>query len=521
MAMPAPMPTLPDTLISMLSNASLMINAQAAILNLAPCRAAPEGLVIGYAMARPDAQQVASWLREQIDLHVTGDMGTFSVPAEYWPASVARAGGPNDGLAFAIALVDPAGSMGWMIFFGLPELMMQPSLALPRMRQAFLGQLAAQLRAILDLRSLAIERDQLAAVYQFSGDGILTVDGELRITGCNPAFERLVSSPKEAMLGRFYIDVLRPEDHAGESLGLGRCPLMETFATGQPVVGREIVLHARDGQRLDVEVTAAAVLSPSGKPISGVLNVRDVERSRENEQLSSTIISVVSHELQTPISIIKGYASTLSRPEANWNGEALYDRLHAIEEEADRLSHMVGNLLYASRIQAGGLSMQTMPLDVGEVVASCVRRVRGQDSRHPILLQLPDNSPIVDADVTRLEEVIMNLIDNAKKYSPAGSPIAVGVHSSVEEVFVSVADQGAGIPLREQPRVFERFRRVDGTLTRQTSGAGLGLFICQAIVRAHGGKIWVESELGHGSVFSFSLPRAEQAQLPMVELGDG
>ncbi len=124
------------------------------------------------------------------------------------------------------------------------------------------------------------------------------------------------------------------------------------------MLNRELILLTRDGQRVNVSVTAAAIRAPQGQPISGVLNVRDITRTREAEELRTTFVSVVSHELQTPIAIIKGYASTLAREDANWDPQTLRERLAAIEEESDRLNHLVGNLLYASRIQAGGLTME-------------------------------------------------------------------------------------------------------------------------------------------------------------------
>src|SRR6185437_12064627 len=222
------------------------------------------------------------------------------------------------------------------------------------------------------------------------------------------------------------------------------------------------------------------------------------------------------HELQTPIAIIKGYASTLSRPEAMRDAEGLRKRLGAIEEEADRLSHMVSNLLYASRIQAGGLAMEPGPLDVSVVLKSCVRRFRARGLRHTLRLRCPANLPLVLADRERIEEVVANLLDNAAKYAPQSRAISVEGHFTGEAVIVSVSDTGPGIPLREQARVFDRFQRLDGDLSPQASGAGLGLYICQAIVRAHNGQIWVESEVGRGSTFSFSLPRMEKAVVPMV-----
>ncbi len=509
-------PLRPDPLDALLANAALMLDSQGCALDLAPQRGAPEGLIVGSGMPLADARHLVGWLRGVLDRDTRGSFATLALPAEWWPQAVARLGGANDGEAAAVHLADGAGSLGWLVFIGNSGMVTRSLLATPRQRAAYIGQLTAQTRAALETRALREQRDQLESIFRFSGDGILTVDAALRVTGCNPALEQLTGWHASDLLDRFYYDVLRPEDLHGESLGLTRCPLVEAFATKTPVVAREIIIHARDGESLHVAVTAAAVYSDEGLVISGVLNVRDVTQKHTQEVLGSNVVSVVSHELQTPIAIIKGYASTLSRPEAMRDKTALRQRLHAIEEEADRLSHMVSNLLYASRIQAGGLAMEPGPLALQEVLASCLRRFRARGVRHELRLRCPRNLPLVQADRERIEEVVANLLDNAVKYTPATTAILINAHFTGEAVLVSVSDSGPGIPLREQPRVFDRFHRMEGDLTRHTNGAGLGLYICQAIVQAHQGQIWVESQVGHGATFTFSLPRLEKAAVPMV-----
>ncbi len=505
-----------DPLEALLANAALLLDAQGCALDLVPQRGAPEGLILGWGMPLSDARQLVRWLRGRLDREARGDPVVLMVPAEQWPPSVARLGAPNDGEAVALRLADGVGSMGWLMGIGISGMTARSALAIPRQRAAILGQLTAQARAQLELRALREQRDQLESIFRFSGDGILTVDADLRITACNPALEQLLSWRAKDMQGRFYYDILRPEDPQGEPLGLARCPLVEAFATGSPVVAREMVIRSRDGQRIHVAVTTAAVYSDEGQVMSGVMNVRDVSRQHAQEVLTSNVVSVVSHELQTPIAIIKGYASTLSRPEAMRDEEGLRRRLGAIEEEADRLSHMVSNLLYASRIQAGGLAMEPAPLDVGVVLKSCVRRFRARGIRHTLRLRCPANLPLVMADRERIEEVVANLLDNAAKYAPQSRAISIEGHFTGEAVIVSVTDTGPGIPLRDQAHVFDRFRRLGDNADAQTGGAGLGLYICQAIVHAHGGQIWVESEVGRGSTFSFSLPRMEKAAVPMV-----
>jgi len=381
----------------------------------------------------------------------------------------------------------------------------------------FVAQLAASLRFALRSQALVKEQGRLAAIFRNSSDGILTVDQALRIIDFNPAMERLTGWRESEVLDQFYIKVLRPKDRQGNDLGLQDSPILMAFA-GHEAVNREMVICARDGQRFEVVVSASCVRSVRGEPINGILNVHDLTRERQQEEQRSTFISVISHELQTPIAIIKGYASTLARPDARFDNRTLRSRLVAIEEETDRLNKLVGNLLYASRIQAHGLQMDIVSLDLERLVRSVVRRVQARSADVTISLYCSEPLPMVMADRERIEEVLQNLLDNAIKYSPGpGKPdINIICNSTSEEVIVSVRDAGMGISVREQAQIFNRFERVGDPLAQTTPGAGLGLYICKAIVEAHGGRMWVESALRQGSTFYFSLPREEKAQLPMI-----
>jgi PAS domain S-box-containing protein len=439
---------------------------------------------------------------------------------------IARDGAEQQGIEYgSLAVYDREGPLG-VLYFLRPatthsclEEVIQSKGSQPGEQHdglySFIAQLAAGLRFAFRSLSLVKEQERLAAIFQNSTDGILTVDNALRIIDFNPAMERLTGWHKNEVLGRFYFKVLCPQDRYGNDLGLEDSAILQVFA-GQQVINREMIICARDGQRFAVSVTASCVHSVRGEPMNGILNVRDLTRERQQEEQRSTFISVISHELKTPIAIIKGYASTLARKDAQFDTQVVQSRLMAIEEEADRLDKLVGNLLYASRIQANGLQMDITSLDLEHLIRSVLRRLQAKAPDVSITLSIPESLPIVMADRDRIEEVLQNLLDNAIKYSPRHPEISVSCYPTGEEVIVSVRDSGMGISVREQEQVFERFQRVGDPLAQSTPGAGLGLYIARAIIEAHGGRIWVESTLREGSTFSFTLPREEKAQLPMV-----
>jgi signal transduction histidine kinase len=218
------------------------------------------------------------------------------------------------------------------------------------------------------------------------------------------------------------------------------------------------------------------------------------------------LLSVISHELKTPVSIIKGYAGTLGRQDADWDKATLAEGLAIIEEEADKLNELINNLLDASRLQAGGLKLQFAYLDLPSMAEKAVQKLRTQAGHHSFSVDFPPDFPPVAGDYQRINEVLSNLIGNAIKYSPGGGLIRVAGTVRDSEVVISVSDEGVGIPVHDQERIFERFARVDSSLTRQTPGAGLGLFLVRSVITAHGGRVWVESQPGRGATFHIALP---------------
>jgi signal transduction histidine kinase len=258
-----------------------------------------------------------------------------------------------------------------------------------------------------------------------------------------------------------------------------------------------------DRDVLDVFARQAASTIQQARLAAAVLT----ERQRL-ESMQSSFVSIVSHELQTPVSIIKGYAGTLARPDGPWSRDTVIRVAHTIEEECDRLYRLISDLLDISRIQAGRVGMSIGPVDVPDLAETLAERSRPRSATHQFDTDFPPDFPIIRGDREKLRQALGNLVDNAIKYSPNGGAITIGGRAEASHVVLFVRDAGIGIPKDEQGRVFERFHRVDTRLSRTTQGVGLGLYICRVIVEAHGGQIWVESDgSGHGSTFYMRLPR--------------
>jgi signal transduction histidine kinase len=245
---------------------------------------------------------------------------------------------------------------------------------------------------------------------------------------------------------------------------------------------------------------------PNGEFAGAIANVRDVTEQKIEEEMQNTFISVISHELKTPVSIIKGYAETLAREDAEWDRATLREGLQVIVEEADRLGRQIAGLLEVSRLQAGGMRLELTDWALPPLAEQVIERFAAQtDERFSFELRFPDDFPAVHADHERTRSVLENLVSNAVKYSPDGGVIRITGRADGDHAIISVSDQGIGIAPEEQSKLFRRFYRVDNRLRRETQGAGLGLFLSRAIVEAQGGRIWVESQPGRGARFSFTV----------------
>jgi PAS domain S-box-containing protein len=348
------------------------------------------------------------------------------------------------------------------------------------------------------------ERARLNAIIENSGDGVMILEPDRTIRTWNRTLVGMTGVPTEEAIGQHCYDVLDLLNPQGVSVCRTACPLIKPPEDGRLYAEGDTV--RADGIRVSLADNYSPQYDEENRLISVIASVRDVSRLREAEELKNTLLSIISHELKTPVSIIKGYAGTLVRQDANWDQETLREGLSIIEEEADRLNELINNLLDASRLQAGGLKLQFAYLDLPSMAEKSAEKFRTQTEQHSFSVDFPPSFPPVKGDYERIREVLSNLIGNAIKYSPHGGLIRVGGRVGEDEVQVFVSDEGIGIPATEQERIFDRFARVDNSLTRQMPGAGLGLFLVKAVIEAHGGHVWVDSRPGQGSTFNFTLP---------------
>jgi len=374
-----------------------------------------------------------------------------------------------------------------------------------RILSALASQAAISIGNARQASALAAERQHIESILEHSADGIMTVDPQRRILSFSSGMERLTGYTKDEIIGRFCFEILRIIDDHGVDVCQSNCPVamgVEGFAS---VIG---TFEAKHGRHTVVGMSYSLGRAPGGEPEDIVVNVRDIGYVRQIEDIRESILTSVSHQLQTPISIIKAYAGALSRPGAGWSEETIMDKLKAIEEESDRLADLVGKLLYSSRLDSGRVSLNRLQLDLSKEADKVARRFAEFAPSHQLEVDFAEAFPPVLADPGSIDDVLSNLVSNAIKFSPDGGRIIIHGVSSGKEVSVTVSDEGIGIPLQDQQFVFDRFYRVDDVAVRRSQGTGLGLYICKALVEAQGGRIWVESEPGKGARFTFTLPAA-------------
>ena len=341
---------------------------------------------------------------------------------------------------------------------------------------------------------VAIERERSYAILSNIADGIVAVDREGQVVLWNEAAEAITGVPAAAALGRTPFEVLQRELASDE----------------EGLAGERLIAIQHGGDEVTLSLTEAVMRDPVGAVSGRIFAFRDVSSERVVEQMKSDFVSTVSHQLRAPLTSIYGFAETLLRRDVLFGEAERETFLGYIASEAQRLTTIVDTLLSVARLEAGDLHVELVPTDLRDVVSEVVTNVQHGIvvNGHEFVLQLPEEPLAASADREKLGQVLANLLDNAVKFSPNGGTVTVEAHRRAGRVEVRVVDEGQGIPEDERERIFSKFHRSDSS-PRGQSGAGLGLFIARGLVRAMGGRIWVDSAEGGGSSFAFELPLAE------------
>jgi PAS domain S-box-containing protein len=363
--------------------------------------------------------------------------------------------------------------------------------------------IAVQLDTSDVARRNSARRAELEAVHASMVDGLMVVDRRGYISSFNEAFKRMSAIEAYELYGHRWIHLLE----ARPSPTIDSAEVLEGFLdallTGEPygTTGCPAWLKQPDGTKMAVTVGLTAI-EEDGRVTGGVLNIRDATVETHLERLKDDFIATVSHELKTPLTTISGFVELLRNHDLPRTEQTpLFD---LILDECRRLGRMITDLLDLSKIQSGLLTLHVERFNVSKLVDQATQpfKMRHQDTHQFRIEVSPPNGTML-ADRDRVLQVLVNLIGNAVKYSPAGGLVAIRAQKVKAEWEFSVTDQGMGIPEAALPRLFGRFFRVN---EQQSTGSGLGLFITKNLVERHGGRIWVQSQDGVGSTFSFRLP---------------
>jgi signal transduction histidine kinase len=357
---------------------------------------------------------------------------------------------------------------------------------------AFASQIGLALRGVEHAQLLRDHEQRLASVVHCTPNPIMVVDDQGRFVLVNGA--------------------------AGELFHLA-----EAFAVGQPVTGRlgheglETLLTASDDGQIEVllgsppdrmyQAASRRIRSAGGRDLGRVLVLVDVTKERETDRIKNDFVSVIGHELRTPLTVVKGYVKMLGRKGGEIGEDARRTAVAALESNTNRLERLIDDLLFVSSIDSSTPTLDLENTDIGAVLTAM--------AGDRVIVRNPSAKALVTVDRAKLDQVLGHLLDNAVKYTEGD--VILSVSDRGDAVEIGVEDNGPGIFSGDVPQLFERFRQLDGTSTRNQGGTGLGLYICRRLVDLMGGRIWCESRLGVGSRFAFTLPKDGPLAAPVAE----
>ncbi|MDQ7822664.1 MAG: GAF domain-containing protein [Candidatus Eremiobacteraeota bacterium] len=371
-------------------------------------------------------------------------------------------------------------------------------------------QMALGIQNITLYSNAILEKNKMQAILNSMGDGVITLNWKREITACNEAALTISGWSEEEMIGKSCPDLFHGKDHSGIDQCESNCPLIQMLRSEESMsrgIKNKGSIVTKNGEEKYIEATHS-LLSVESDLTGEVIVFRDVTEEKMLQQMKSDFIASVAHDLRTPLAAIKGYAMTLIKHGGKFDKDTQKEFFMIINSEIDRLTRLLENLLNLTKMEVGKLITRSENFNVLILLKKVKDLYQMNTSKHAITIDGGQNMPYVRADIDQVEQILNNLVSNAIKYSPQGGHVALSL--AVDDGFVRVCaeDEGIGIPEHELQNVFERYHRVDSSMTRRIAGTGLGLYITKILAEAQGGKVWVESTQGKGSRFFFTLPVA-------------
>ncbi|MEW6142638.1 MAG: ATP-binding protein, partial [Chloroflexota bacterium] len=358
-------------------------------------------------------------------------------------------------------------------------------------------------------RALQESEERYRTIFENSGTAVSIIEEDGTISLVNQEWVRMTGWSDTEVQGKKKFDEFLPSKDIQTIWDIHRLRRTKPEAAPKQY---EIRVLDREGHILNAIINAA-LLPGTKKSLASIIDITEYRETQRRlleyehlDKFKSDLLNLVSHELRSPLGTIKGYVTTLLDYEERLEPREKREHLTSIDKATDRLTELVDHLLDMSRLEAGLLKLKPEEMDICALVEMAVNEARLRAARHSIVLTPLSSLPHLRADPKRVRQVLDNLIDNAVKYSNPGTTVTIETKARGEEVFISVADQGVGIPEEELPKVFDRAYRAKHRLSPGASGLGFGLGLCKGLVEAHGGRIWLESELGKGTTAFFTLP---------------
>jgi PAS domain S-box-containing protein len=457
----------------------------------------------------------AGWVIEHREAVVVGDVQEDDRWQELRPS--------GDRSALAVPLISAGEVLGAMILtdprphvFTGEQLSLVEAAAVQVANATHNASLYALIRRQADklgvmMREAQVDLAKQQSILQSIADGVLVAEADGTIVMANPPTANILNTPRERLIGKSVNELMGLYGESGHDW----VATIEEWARNPQDLEEQTSLKNHLEMEDKIVLVHVAPVFASDRYFGTISIFRDITKEVEVDRMKSEFVSTVSHELRTPMTSIKGYADLLLMGVAGALSEPQLRHLNVIRQNANRLQLLVNDLLDISRIETGKTQLDLQPVAVAQIVSAVSDhlqgRIRHEDKNLAVEIAVSPSLPRIHADPEKITRALTNLVDNAFNYTPPGGEITISASASDTFVTISVEDSGIGISQADQKNIFDRFFRAEDEEVRKVPGTGLGLAIVSSLVEMHGGELWLESELGHGSTFSFSLPRAPEA----------